>query len=224
MFAALDHIDQLTPHVRTYYFRTEKPYRHVAGEFTEMHLPHDGMDGRGDRRWFTISSAPTDPLIGITTRFTPGRSSSFKRALQKLQPGDEVALAESMGDFVLPKDKTIPLVFVAAGLGITPVHSIVSFLSAKRERRSIHLLRTDADAAEEIFATELQAYPLTYQQFHTSAGERMTITNILPVVQDNSLIYLSGPEGFIKSLSAGLQAKGIPVKRIITDLFPGYAH
>lgn len=222
MLATLDHIETLSPHIRTYWFRPGQPFRHVAGEFTELYVPHADTDERGDRRWFTISSSPSEPLIGITTRFEARDGSSFKRALQRLRPGEQVSLAEPMGDFVLPKDKTIPLVFVAGGLGITPIHSIVSYLATQNEQRTIQLFRAAASPAEEIFARELQQYPLVYHCFYASGGQRLTADNILLAIQDTSLVYLSGPEGFIQKLSADLQKNGVQKRRIITDLFPGY--
>lgn len=222
MLATLDHIEILTPDIRTYWFRPERPLGQIAGEFTELHLPHAHPDDRGDRRWFTISSPPTERLVAITTRFAPTKGSSFKRALQKLQPGSQVSLAEPMGDFVLPKDKTIPLVFVAVGLGITPVHSIIHYLSDKNEQRAIQLFRVVPGLEKEIFAKELRAHPLAYRLFDISNDQRLTAAHILPVIQKNSFVYLSGPERFIAHLSEELQKNGVPARHIITDLFPGY--
>ncbi len=222
MLAKLDHTDQLTPHIKTYYFRTERPFRYVAGEFTEMHLPHADIDMRGDRRWFTLSSSPTEPFVAITTKITSD-GSSFKRAMLALKSGDHVQLAEPMGDFVLPKDKTIPLVFVAAGLGITPAYSIIRYLSDKNEQRVVHLFRAVPNLMEEIFAKELRAYSLAYRIFDASKGQQLTIEPLLPSIQKNTLVYLSGPERFIAHLSERLQNNGVPTRHIITDLFPGYS-
>jgi glycine betaine catabolism B len=174
MIATLDHIDQLTPCIRTYWFHTEKPVGQVAGEFTELHVPHPNMDKRGDRRWFTISSSPTEPLIGITTKIASSSGSSFKRALQALQLGHQVSITEPMGDFVLPKDGAIPLIFVAGGLGITPVRSIIQYLLDKNEKRSIQVFRTVPNAGEAIFADTLKQYPLAYHQYDTSQNQPRT--------------------------------------------------
>src|SRR5690606_36942002 len=105
--------DDVARHTRTLWFRPKRPVRYIAGQFTELYLPHDDADERGIRRWFTISSPPTEELIGITTRFTDD-GSSYKRRLRALEPGAVLKMADPMGDFVLPKDPSIPLVFVAA--------------------------------------------------------------------------------------------------------------
>src|SRR6185369_15796787 len=103
----------------SFWFRPERPVDYIAGQFTEIYLPHSGADSRGERRWFTLSSSPTDALVSITTQFIPTEGSTFKKELFGLRPGAALKLADPMGDFVLPKDPSIPLLFIAGGLGIT---------------------------------------------------------------------------------------------------------
>ena len=45
-----------------------------------------------------------------------------------------------MGDFVLPKDTTLPLVFVAGGIGVTPIRSMVKWLTDTDQKRTIHVI------------------------------------------------------------------------------------
>ena len=140
MQVTFDHAEDIALHIKTFWFKPDKPVRYVAGQFTEIRLPIANPDERGDKHWFTLSSSPTEPLLGITTKFTPKHGSAFKRALAALKPGTHLALAEPMGDFVLPLDTSIPLVFVAAGMGITPVRSMIKWLHDSGQKRSIHLI------------------------------------------------------------------------------------
>jgi ferredoxin-NADP reductase len=159
MQATLEKIEQLADGITTFWFKPEGRFRYEAGEFTEMYIPHIA-DERGEKRWFTLSSSPTEPLLGVTTSFSEALSSSFKQALQRLQPGDNVQLAEPMGDFVLPKDEDIPLVFIAGGLGITPVRSIIQSLIDTGQKRSAQLLHIAKPAKVRLFEDIFARYPL----------------------------------------------------------------
>ena len=240
MKAVFDHSEPAARGLATFWFRPEKPVRYTAGQFTELYLPH-AADERGERRWFTLSSSPTEPLPAITTRFAAEheRSSSFKRELAALQPGAPVVLAEPMGDFVLPKDASLPLLFVAAGAGITPVRSMAKYLADSGEKRRAQLLyavRTSEDlafldifAAAGITVTPLVKVPPTQETNRHiggahSAGHKLTSERILQSIGgDSPSIYLSGPEVMVEKLFKELRAAGIPGERLVVDYFHGYA-
>ncbi len=221
MQVVFDHAEPITPTVKTLWFRPERPVRYVAGQFTELHLPHNKADDRGIRRWFTLSSSPTEQLLAITTRLEPQGGSSFKRQLAKLRPGDKLHLADPMGDFVLPKDPTIPILFVAAGLGITPVRSMITWLKDKGEQRAIQLLYKASSPQELAFADLFSEYPLHFTQL-TSKDDRLTTDRIMQTIQGEPLIYISGPEQMVERLYKDLQTKGINASRLVGDYFPGY--
>ena len=60
-------------------------------------------------------------------------------------------MSDSMGDFVLPKLIQTPLIFVAGGIGITPFHSMLSWLTATDESRPITMLYAVTNEDEIIF-------------------------------------------------------------------------
>src|SRR5438128_2636442 len=139
MKVVFDHTQEtIASSIKSFWFKPTRPVHYTAGQYIELKLPHDKPDNRGERRWFTLSSYPTEPLLSITTKFTdPG--SSFKRALLDMKQGQIINMSDPMGDFVLPKDDTIPLIFVAGGIGVTPVRSMIKWLSDKAEKRDIKL-------------------------------------------------------------------------------------
>lgn len=222
MIATLDHMEIITPTIKTLWFRPERPVRYVAGQFTELFLPHEAADERGVRRWFTLSSSPTEQLLGITTRFESS-GSSFKQQLAALQPGARLHLADPMGDFVLPKNPAIPIVFVAAGLGITPVRSMIKRLQDTDEQRDITLLYRTAESDEQAFAPLFNDSPLKYTPL-IGQNNRLTADRILQAQQGDPLIYISGPEQMVEQLYKELQTKGISPDRLVGDYFPGYGY
>jgi glycine betaine catabolism B len=231
MHVTFDHREVLAPNIVTFWFQPEDRIEYVPGQFTEMHLPHESADNRGQRRWFTLSSSPTEPLLGITTKFSPANGSSFKQQLFALQPRARLQLATPMGDFVLPKDPTLPLIFVAGGLGITPVRSMIKWLQDRQQTRTIHIIYAVSNANELAFLPlfKAQGLRLTTVLRHPPAnyrGEvgRIHAERILQLIDRTRqpLIYLSGPESLTEELFKGLKAKGISGQQLITDYFPGY--
>lgn len=220
MKVTLDHVDDLTADIKMLWFKPEKPIRYIAGQFTELKLPHEGVDERGDKRWFTLSSSPSEPLLAITTRNSHDKASSFKKQLFSLKPGVELNFAEPMGDFVLPKDRTIPLVFVAGGIGITPMRSMIKWLIDTNDKRDIRLLYGVRHESDAVFVHLFKEYGVTVQVTaeHLTADRIGSFADKLP----GKLIFLSGPEPMTETLVKDLQNLGISNKRLVTDYFPGY--
>lgn len=215
------HAESLAGNVVSFWFEAEQPIDYVAGQYMEMSLPHKAPDGRGQKRWFTLSSSPTDaPLVSITTKFAE-RSSSFKAALRALKVGSVVHLSGPFGDFVLPVDSARPLVFVAGGIGITPFHSIVKFLHDTKQQRDIAFLYSVNSERDMIFQDLFESYGL---KRHLIVGERLTGQQILNLAQpaDDALIYISGPEPMVETLNDQLANLGINKTRLVGDFFPGY--
>jgi ferredoxin-NADP reductase len=232
MYVTLDHAEQITATLYTFWFKTPRPMRFTAGQFIELYLPHEQPDNRGTKHWFTLSSSPTEDQIGITTAFAAGQSSTFKQKLRALTPGTEVMISEPMGDFVLPKDPGIPLVFIAAGIGITPVRSITKWLTDTNQQRAatcIYGVRHPDDLA---FTALLEAYykdrfiPLVSSPRDAWQGHagHITAENIIALgnTPAQSLYYLSGPEVLVEGLTKDLHTRGIAKHHIITDYFLGY--
>lgn len=235
MNVIFDHAEDVARNAKTFWFQPEGRARYVAGQFTELYLPHENPDERGSKRWFTLSSSPTDEMLAITTEFTPERGSSYKQHLLALAPGTQLQLAEPMGDFVLPKDSAIPLVFVAAGMGITPVRSIIKYLHDTGEKRDIHLIYAVSHEDELAFLplfeecskklgakfTPIVKRPAGVWQGETGSLDAERILALAPNTDEN-LYYLSGPEIMVETLFKNLQHKEISKSRLITDYFHGY--
>ncbi len=227
----LERVEHINDHIWTFSFRPEKKVSYVAGMFTELYLNHEPHDDRGQRRWFTLSSSPTEDLLTITTKFAP-KSSSFKAQLHALELGTPLKLAEPMGDFILPKDEKLPLVFIAGGIGITPFHSMISWLSDKKLRRNITLIYSANTEEDLVFKELLDSYKMKTHYVVTKPSPtwsglsgHLTSERILELTGpiDTAHIYLSGPEPMVESLADGLKATGIPPRQVIVDFFPGYS-
>lgn len=231
MKVTFDHSQDEAANITTFFFKPESNFDYIAGQFIQLSLPHDDEDDRGHKHWFTLSSSPADDLLSITTKFASDRISTFKQTLRSLQPGMPVDMSDAMGDFVLPKDQTTPLVFVAGGIGITPFHSMLSWLASAGEDRQIKLLYAVNSEDEIIFLDTIDkagihATLVVSDPSPAWGGERGRITAEmilgLEKPSDDALVYVSGPEPMVEQLHADLKKAGLRANQLIGDYFPNY--
>jgi ferredoxin-NADP reductase len=231
MKVVFDHKEPTAKNLKTFWFKPERPVEYLAGQYTEIRLPHDNPDERGDKRWFTLSSSPTDEMVSITTKIFPEHS-TFKGALDSLKTATPLTLADPMGDFVLPKDKTIPLLFIAGGIGVTPMHSMIKWLKDTGEERQIHLVYAVNDLEDMAFRDLFESYSLKFTPLVTNPSKdwkgetgRLSGERIMQFMNGDprELVYISGPELMVKQFATDLQKLGIKSSRIVIDDFPGYS-
>lgn len=206
-------------------FRPDQTFQWQAGQFLKYTLPHDDPDERGIERYFTISSAPHEGFVMLTTRIG-GRNSSFKRALMALKPGDPIEAEGPDGDFVAG-DPEPERIWVAGGIGITPYRSIL--LDLKHKNRPIRAALIYSNSTPEfIYREELEAIRNESPDFrirYVVSPERITDRIIHSEAADpaNAAFYISGPEPMVEAFEKTLPETGIPEAHIKRDYFPGYA-
>lgn len=174
-----------------------------------------------EERHFTISSAPYEKYITITTQVS---DSDFKQALNKLKPGDEVeTFAVAGGDFVW-EDK--PSVFIAGGMGITPYFSILKQLAhEKRDVEHIQLFYS-AKIEQLLYEKELQqlAEKIGNVDVYYFIDERISIGEIKKRVNNfkDKRIYIAGPSRMVDKFSEELISDlHIDEKNLKRDWFTG---
>lgn len=227
MKVKFDHSEHVTDSINTFWFRPEHKVDYTAGQFIELYLEHPNHDDRGIKRWFTLSSSPSEELISITTRLSSETVSTFKQALWKLNPGDVVKMVEPMGDFVLPIDPSVPLLFTIGGIGITPVRSMVKWLKDNNQRREITLLYAAGKESELAFIDLFKQYGLRLETLVGASHEKTTAEFVEHHVRfheqkPHGLMYISGPEMLVESIVEHLKQHNITQEQLITDYFPNY--
>lgn len=217
-------------------FQFGKPngFEFTAGQFMEYHLPQTKADDRGEQRWFTISAAPSENYLSITTRIFERRS-SFKSTLNELEPGKTVEAKGPMGKFVLPSDDHASIL-IAGGIGATPFRSQIKELLDSSSSKPLTLIYA-AKAAEELVFDDIFTQAATHlEQFQyikivESApanwdGRIGKITDELVAeaagVLRDQLVYVSGPEPMVEAFGPRLEKLGFSAANIKQDWFPNY--
>jgi ferredoxin-NADP reductase len=220
-------------------FRFAKPagWSFRAGQSIDMTLidPPE-TDAEGSLRVFSISSAPREHVIAITTRM---RDTAFKRVLHRAPMGTEVKIEGPFGNFRL-HNAARPAVLLAGGIGITPFRSIL--VETIREGSLpypvvlFHANRRPEDAAfaDQLRALELADPNLYFVPTMTAMagstrewdGERghidwaMLRRHMAGVI--NPIYYVTGPAGMVQSLRGMLVASKVDEDDIRTEEFTGY--
>jgi len=219
------------------HFIKPEDFDYKAGQFIEVDMKLNHPDERGHKRWFTLSSSPTEQTLDITTRKLP-KHSTFKDVLFKLQKGDKINIKGPDGSFTLPS-KTTKLAWIAGGIGITPFRSQMKFMSDKKiYDYDIVLLNGNRTFEDNICRSLIENYAEKNSSFKYIEilsenipldwnGEEGYINKMLikKHIKDMSIrhFYVSGPEAMVDAIKAMLTTMGVKDSHIHQDWFPGYS-
>lgn len=209
----------------------------TPGQYMEWTLPHKHADSRGNRRYFSLASSPTEKELLVAVKFYQPPS-SYKKALNAMQTGSTIVATQLAGDFVLPENVNTPLVFVAGGVGIAPFRSMIKYIVDKKLQSNIILFyanRTREEIAfQDVFTQAGQygvktIYTLTDKQSIPAdwSGETgyITQTMVQQYIPDyqQRIFYLSGPQLMVESFETMLTDMNVHRSQIKLDYFPGYS-
>lgn len=119
---------QFAGDVYSFTFTPERELSWRAGQHAmlELKLPN----GRTGRRMFSLSSAPSEGQITVTTHWRGELASDYKKSLWSLRAGDKARLRGRVGPMYLRDDQS-EYVFLAGGIGITPFYAILKEAAAR---------------------------------------------------------------------------------------------
>jgi ferredoxin-NADP reductase len=229
---------QVAPDIYDFVFQPAGRLAFAPGQYMEWTLGHREPDNRGNRRYFTLASSPTEDEIRIGVKFYQ-HSSSYKRAMLEMKGGSEIMAGQLAGDFTLPADSAQKCVLIAGGVGITPFRSMIKHLLDTGQRRPITLLYSNRTARDIVYrdvfdrASEELGLKTIYtvtDKGKTPANWKGRVGRITPqLIQaevpdyQRCIFYLSGPPGMVDSFKDTLRELRVPSSHIRTDFFSGLA-
>ncbi len=229
---------QIAPDVYDFIFMPSRKVAFAPGQYMEWTLGHADPDTRGNRRYFTLASSPTEKTLRLGVKFYP-ESSTYKQAMLALDADQPIVAAQLAGDFVLPQNPNQKCVFIAGGIGITPFRSMIQYLIDTRQRRSVVLFYANTTVNQIV-------YKDVFDRAQRILGTKTVYTvsdprNVPPGWQgkvgyiDAALIqrevadyrkcvfYISGPNAMVTAYVEMLKQMGVRASQIKTDFFPGLA-
>ena len=163
---------------------------------------------------------------GEILRFTIKISGDFTKRLKELPVGTPVIIDGPHGDFTLGSSISKKNVFIAGGVGITPIRALLES-SSKDNAVLIYASKTQSDI---IFRKEIDTlsknnhfsiyYVLSQDKRFKGLKGRITKELLTKTVKNlrKKDIYICGPQGMVQELTHEL-GQIIPQRRIHTELF-----
>lgn len=179
---------------------------------------------------FSLSSSATEPgAIEVTVK----ELGDFTRTVADLAPGTTAFVEGPYGAFTLDPEGEDAAVFVAGGVGITPVMSILRTLAARGERGQYLLFYAGRDLDTMLFRDEIEALadaiglrvvhvlesPPPGWEGETGFVRAEVLDRHLPEPARTAAYYVCGPGPMMDVVETALVARGIERRRILSERF-----
>ena len=172
------------------------------------------------------SSALSRDTIGFTVRSHNG----FSAEVPKLKIGQSVYVDGPHGSFHLNDDETGPLVLIGAGVGVTPLLSMLQTLADQNSKRPCYLWLANKDAFAVVGGRRidelcdhlhLEVVHVFSKPAHTR-GQRLDKDFVLAHLPDRyqqAHFYICGPNALMDMAEQVLHAQGVPGHQVHTERF-----
>lgn len=200
-----------------------------AGQYVMLEIMNDKFtDDRPKFRAMSIASAPNDNYLNFAMRES---ESAFKQNIIAMEIGEKIKVKGPIGHFILPKDQIQPIVFLTAGIGITPIRSMLRQEVENNSERNISVFYSNRNVENITFSQEMKEYKLKNYQYISTltreidgwSGELGRIdSKMLHKYLDEihqPLYYIVGTMSFIKAMQEMLSGMSISSEKVITDNF-----
>ena len=203
-----------------------------AGQYLTLRVGGAGQPA--PVRSYSLSSAATGGTYRISVKQEPqGIASSYLN--RGLRPGEMLDVAAPRGEFVLDEGAG-PVLLISAGIGVTPVLSMLHQLAAGHSERDIWWLYGARGPREHPFAAEARALlaTLPHARAHVfysaataaerhgahAARGRLTKEALAGLaIPPGASAYVCGPASFMADMRDALTAIGLGAAAIRTELF-----
>ena len=210
------------PHAAAVVLRMEVPDRvnHLAGQHYVIRLTAE--DGYVAARSYSLSSAPSDPLIEMyIERLDGGEVSGYLGEV--VQPGDELEVRGPIGGWFV-WDGTSRAVGIGGGTGVAPLVAMLRHAEHVGRRDMLDLVVSARTLAELPYADELHsASAITAVSRETSragrAAGRLVAAEIEPFVASDATYFLCGSTGFTEAVSDMLMELQVPAAAVRVERF-----
>jgi ferredoxin-NADP reductase len=207
-----------------------------AGQHVDLVFAEPQQGNENDNfRTFSLASSPQETkAIMIAMRM---RKTIFKNALQSAPLGAKFVASRPRGSFTLHKDATRPAVFLAGGIGIAPIRSILQHAAQNRSEHKLYLFYSNRNADDAAFMDELESLGAQNRNFifvPTITGHRTLawpyekghinyeMLKRYLVTTKGPVYYIAGPSGMVTAMSPMLNSVGVSEDDMKTEEFGDY--
>lgn len=224
-----------TPNVKTFRLVDSDggplPFGYLPGQFVTVSVkPGD----KTVKRSYTIASAPSQRHYCEITVKREDEGLVSRYLHDKISEGSALDVAAPAGKFVFTGEESDSIVLVGGGVGITPMMSVIRYLTDTAWKGSIHLLYCCRTTNDFIYREELEHLQRRHANLHVVATMtradgtvwmglkgRFTTELIQESVPDitGKRIHICGPPAMMEAITDMLDELGVPKDNIKTEAF-----
>lgn len=204
------------------YFVRPIGFEYEAGDWMDINFiagnPRGGIT-------YSFCSSPTEPELAIAFKIG---ISPFKKALQAVQPGDELYISQYGNDYNFYLSEHRSSVFIAGGIGIAPFRSMLKAMVDTHSNDPVQLVYLNKGQGY-VFAAEIEEWQkqllgLEVVYIDTTDQNRKKREKLLlaSISKMAHYYFIAGPEGMVELTEHLLIDAGIESKYIRIDSFGGY--
>ena len=222
-----------TESIESFRFAPAERVDFIAGQFMLVVLDEKNRENKELNKYLSFSCSPLRPYIEFSKRLS---SSAFSERLKGLKPQDEVLLKAPLGACVF-KEEYKKIAFLIGGIGITPVISIIEYVTDKKIASDTVLFYSNRNEDEIAFKSELDKwqaqndklkvyYTVTDCQPKDSSCffgriSKELLQEKLPDFKERT-IFIFGPPRMVEAINALCVELGCDKNNIKTESFIGY--
>jgi len=217
---------QETPDVRSIYLKTNStPMVYAPGQFAFVRFFSRGLSK--EEHHFTLSASPTSNEISFTVK----ELGDYTGQLDLLREGDKALVDGPYGVFSNQGEHG-PFVFIAGGVGITPIMSMLRAMAKTSFREKATLIYGSRTKSEVVFYEELTEFAKKFENFTlimvysaeevTGAYHGFITQEILQkeiTTPTEQSYFLCGPKPMTRGIVKQLKTLNVPPSKIRTEVF-----
>ena len=230
----IESIARETPNIKTFRLRSPGggalPFTFLPGQFLNVAL---NIGGERMNRSYSISSSPNEQDYVELSVKREDRGAFSRHIVDLWKVGDAVEAGGPVGKFTFDGTEADSVVLISAGVGITPMMSIVRYLSEQSWPGDIFFIFTCRNPADYIFKKALAALASRNPKLHVIVtmtkpgpdwkGPRGRITKELLAqsVPDivSRRVHVCGPLTMMEATKALLRELGVADDRVKAEAF-----
>lgn len=189
----------------------------TAGAHIDLHLPS------GLIRSYSLCNSQDDRQRYVVAINNDPRSRGGSKSIHDtLKAGDKIEISPPRNNFPLSEDSA-HTVFIAGGIGITPMWSMIQRLEKLGRSWEIHYsarLREACAFRESLEALERRKSGRVSFNFDQEPGGKMTdLGNVLAQVRSDAHVYCCGPNPMLTAFEAATKEAGIAESNVHVEYF-----
>ncbi|MFM5521357.1 NO-inducible flavohemoprotein [Aeromonas jandaei] len=204
------------------------------GQYLSIKLVHPELKHH-EIRQYSLSDAPNGRDYRISVKREPqGQVSNLLH--DRLQAGDKIEVMPPTGDFYLKADGKTPVVLLSAGVGLTPMMSMLNQLLASDHQAEITWLHACEHGRVHAFREDIRSKISQHTNLVSRVwyrepaesdkrGEDYDFSGIIDLnvvkarITPEAHYYFCGPLGFMQEVKRQLTEAGIPASQLHYEVF-----